>query len=287
MGRFSNSVALAKSSWGVLKADKELAAIPVASFVVSTAVAVLFGGAAYFSLHKTPVAAGTYSVTGSSATSSFSPTPVTYVVGALGYLVVTFVITFFAAALVAGAHERLTGGIPSLGRAFAAAWSRLPQIVGWSLLSGIVGLVISSIESRGLIGRVVGNVLDVAWRLTTWLTIPVIIVEGPGPVDALKRSASLFKRTWGENVIAQAGFGILSFLALLPGVLLGIVITPIVPVIGIVLLVVWFAVVTTVMAALNGIYKTALYMHASGHPVHWFDERALASAFAPKAGLFR
>jgi hypothetical protein len=287
MSRFSNSVALARSSWGVLRTDKELVVIPIASFVVSSIVAVVFGGAVFFSFHKVSVASTAYSVTGSSASSTYTPTPLTYVVGAVGYLAIMFVVTFFTAALVASAYQRLTGGSPTLGSAFAAAWAKLPQIAGWSLLSGVVGLIIQSIESRGIIGRIVGNLLDVAWRLTTWLTIPVIMVEGPGPVDALKRSASLFKQTWGENVIAQAGFGIVGFLAILPGLVVGGLVTMVVPIVGIALIVLWVTVVSTVMSALNGIFRTALYMHASGRPVQWFDQQALEAAFRPKTGAFR
>ena len=50
MRRISNSIALAKSSWAVLKTDKELAVIPVLSFLATLAVMALAGGGVYFSL---------------------------------------------------------------------------------------------------------------------------------------------------------------------------------------------------------------------------------------------
>ena len=190
MGRISNSMALARSSWAVLKADKQLAVIPVVSFFVSLAVTVLFGGAFLLSLTHTPAPAATsataYSVTGT-PTSTWSPTPVSFVVGAVGYLCVWFVITFFTGALVAGAHQRLTGGTPTLGSAFGAAWERFSQLMGWSVLSGVVGLIIQQIERQGILGAILGNIADIAWRLCTWLAIPVIMVEGVGPLAALKR----------------------------------------------------------------------------------------------------
>jgi hypothetical protein len=163
----------------------------------------------------------------------------------------------------------------------------VPQLLGWSLLSGIVGLIIEQIESRGLIGAIVGNVLDVAWRLTTWLTIPVIVAEGPGAFGALKRSSSLFKRTWGENMIAQVAFGLIGFALLVPGLLVGGLLVTIVPLVGIAVLIVWLAVTSTVMAALNGIFRSALYVHATGAPVAWFDQAALEGAFRPRARLLR
>jgi len=287
MGRFSNSMALAKSSWGVLKADKELAVIPVASFVVSLAVIVIFGGAFFLSLNRHTVAAGEFSVSGTAATSTFSTTPLSFVVGALGYLCVWFVVTFFTGALVAGAHERLTGGDPTLGSAFAAAWERFAQLMGWSALSGVVGLIIQQIERQGILGAILGNVADIAWRLCTWLAIPVIMIEGLGAVSALKRSGALFKRTWGENVIAQMGFGLLGLALFLPGALIGGLLFPIVPVAGVVIFGLWAGVTTTIMASLNGIFRTALYMYAAGQHVHWFDEQTLSDAFRPKTSLFR
>ena len=46
------------------------------------------------------------------------------------------------------------------------------------------------------------------------------MLEDLGPDHALKRSGTLFKQTWGENIVAQLGFGLLGFVALLPGLLL-------------------------------------------------------------------
>src|SRR3954451_22028011 len=107
MRRLANSWAMLQASWRVLQSDKELMAIPVMSFFATAAVAILSGGAIYFSLaHHTAVEPGQ---------STLSPTPLTYAVGAIPSLLITFVVTFFAAALVAGARERLLGGNPTLG----------------------------------------------------------------------------------------------------------------------------------------------------------------------------
>ena len=104
MGRFSNSLDLAKASLAVLKQDKELAAIPLASTVTNAVVAVAFGGGAYLTLqHVTDPQPGQ---------STLSPTPFTYVVGIVGLVLIALIAQFFAAVLVAGADERLGGGRP-------------------------------------------------------------------------------------------------------------------------------------------------------------------------------
>jgi hypothetical protein len=276
MRRISNSWALAKSSWAVLRTDKELAVIPVIAFLTTLAVIALFGGGVYFTL--------TEKVSQPGNTTSMQPTPVSYVVGAVGYLAVTFVVTYFGAVIVSGAHQRLTGGNPTLGSAFAQASSRLGQIFAWSMLTGTVGLILQAIRSRaGFLGTIVVNLVGMAWEIVTWLAVPVVVVEGTGPIDSLKRSAGLFKQTWGENLIAQGGFGILGMLLMVPAIVIAMLVGVAIPVAGLLLAAVWVAVVAVILSALNGIYRTALYMFAAGEQAPMgFDQQLLAGAFAPK-----
>jgi hypothetical protein len=292
MSRFGTSIELARSSWSVLKAEKELLAIPVASFVVTSLVVAAFGGAMWLTVSETTVVGSTRS-TGAGrdltvGATELAPTPLTYGVGILAYIVVTFVVTYFAAALVAGAWQKLNGENPTLGTSFGAATKRIGPIAGWALLSGTVGLLIQAVEERlGVVGQILGSALGMAWRVVTWLAVPVIVVEGIGPWPSLKRSASLFKQTWGENLIAAGGFGLLGFLVILVGMVISGALFVVVPIAGIVLFVLWIAVTSTVLAALNGIYRTALYAFAAGHQIQWFDQAQLQAAFKPKTGLLR
>lgn len=276
MRRISNSIALAKSSWSVLKTDKELALIPVLSFLATLAVMALAGGGVYFSL--------TEKVTQPGNSPSVQATPLTYAVGAIGYLAITFVVTYFAAVLVSGAHQRLTGGNPTLGSAFAQASSRLGPILAWSLLTGTVGLILQAIRSRaGILGNIVVSLVGMAWEIVTWLAVPVVVVEGTGAIDSLKRSANLFKKTWGENLIAQAGFGVLGLLLMIPAVVVMLLVGVAIPLAGLAIAALWVAIVSVVLSALNGIYRTALYMYAAGEPATaYFTQEQLEAAFTPK-----
>jgi hypothetical protein len=280
MGRISNSISIAKASWHVLKQDKELAVLPVLSFVSTTAVLGVFGGLAWITVNQT---------TSGTGSTEYQASPLTYVVGVLAYVAATFAAMFFLAALVSGAHQRLTGGSPNLGTALGGAAKRLPQIFGWSVLVATVGLILQAIEERaGFVGVIVANLIGMAWQIVTWLAVPVIIVEGTGPITSLKRAASLFRQTWGENLIAQAGFGLLGLVAALPGVVVGVALVVIGPaanvVLGIVLGVLWIAAVAIVLSALNGIYRTALYLYvATGEVPAAFPKDAVEQAFAPRS----
>lgn len=274
MGRFASSWELAKCSWGVLKTDKQLAAIPVFSFIATAVVVALFGGGAYFTLDITDKVGQSDTV---------SATPVTWVVGIVGYLAITFVVTFFASVLVAGAYQRLTGQHPTLGTAFSQAGSRIGAIFLWSMLTGTVGLILQAIkEKAGFIGVIVGNIVGMAWEIVTWLAVPVVVVEGTGPISSLKKSAGLFKKTWGENLIAQGGLGLLGLLAMLPGLLIALLVGLAVPVAGIAIAVLWVVAVSIVLSALTGIFKTALYLYANGQPIDAFPTAVLAGAFKTK-----
>jgi hypothetical protein len=278
MGRIANSWALAKSSWAVLKADKELAAIPVLSFVATAVVLAIFGGLAYGTIDQVTEAGET----------SYSATPLTYLAGVVGYLGVTFVVTYFVAVLVAGAYQRLTGDDPSLTTAFGAANARLGPIFLWSMLTGTVGLILQMLRERlGFLGQIVVNLVGMAWEIVTWLAIPIVVVEGTGPIESLRKSAGLFKKTWGENLIAQGGFGLLGIVVVLPIALVAGAIATAIPLVGIALGVVGIALVSIVLSALNGIYRTALYLFAStGTTPDYFSDEEMRAAFAAKKSRF-
>ncbi len=266
---------MAGTSWRVLQSDKQLMVIPVLSFLCAMAVALLSGGAVYFSLHRVVEVDGT---------TSLGATPLTWVVGAVAYLLITFVVTFFAAALVAGARERMTGGRPTLGSAFSSASRRLPEIFLWSLLTGTVGLILNAIENRGgLLVRLVVRAIGMSWRIVTWLAVPVIVAEGTGPITSLKRSAGLFRQTWGENLVGQLGFGLIGLLAMLPGLLIAGLLMVNLPVAGIVVGFLWVAAVSVVISTMTGIFRTVLYQFASGGALPpEFDHAALSAAFTSR-----
>jgi Family of unknown function (DUF6159) len=277
MGTFQRSLALAKAAWAVLKQDKELAILPVLSFASFLVIAGLFV------LPIVAIASGTSE--GDNATSN----PVVWVIGAIAYFVVTYAMIFFNAAIVCGADERLRGGDPTLGSALRGARERAGVLLPWALLSATVSLVLRAIEERaGFIGRIVIGLVGIAWTLVTFLVIPILVVERIGVLDAVKRSASLFKRTWGENVVTNGGIGLLGFFAILAG---AIVVVPLVLVggvataAGIVVGIAWIAIVSVVMTTLSGIVSIALYRYAVDGEVPGFGTEQLQGAFRARRGL--
>ncbi len=268
MGRLQNSIALAKASWQILRADKELLLLPVMSGIATILVAASF---ILPMLSRTGITEEF--VTGGN---------ILYL--ALMYFVLAYITIFFNAALVSAAHERLEGGDPTLRSALAGAASRAGRIIGWALISAVVSIIIRAIEERaGFLGRIVIGLVGMAWSVVTFLVLPIIVIEGAGAGAAVKRSATLFRSTWGENLSAQVGLGIVGFLAMLPAVAL-MVLGALAGALSGVFIgvgVLWIVVVAVVIVALSGIFQTALYHFAvdGQAPSGYFDNQVMADAF--------
>lgn len=274
MGRFARSWELAKASWQTLRADRELLALPVFSFLVSLAVIGVGIGLVFIIDYE--------STTG---LENFELSPAGTIVLVIASATLAVVATFFQAAMVGGARERLTGGDPTIASAIGVASSRLGVIVPWALFSWTVGMVLRAIEERaGALGAFIVRALGAAFRVVTFLAVPVLVVEQLGPVDTLKRSGELFRRTWGENLIAQAGLGIIGFLAILPAVVVGGIIgAAINPILGIIVALPLVGVVIVVMTSLTAIFQTALYQYVTTDEVpSTFQDAGLPEAFGQR-----
>jgi hypothetical protein len=130
-----------------------------------------------------------------------------------------------------------------------------------------------------------------AWGLITFLAIPVIAIEGSGPVATIRRSASLFRERWRGQVTGNVAIGgAVALFGILPGVLL--VVAGIVlwtsdgnggeVALGMVLTAAGVALVcvaSVVSQALRQVFGIALYRYtADGAVVPDFTEEELASA---------
>jgi hypothetical protein len=270
-GRLQNSIDLAKGSWGVLRDDRKLMVLPLLSGLAMLVVALVFFG---------PVALIVNNGSGDSSK------PVAWILGAIGYLAITYVLVFFNAALVFAADKRLRGEPVTIGEAVHAAGARAHVLLPWAVLSATVSIALRALEERaGIIGRIVGSLVGLAWSLVTFLVLPVLVIEQLGPIEAVKRSTELFKRTWGENMIANAGIGIVALIATLIGVIPCVLLISIggpIAVLGIIAVVAWVIGVQIVAAALTGILQMALYRFAVDGTVPGFDLDQLRGAFRPR-----
>ncbi|MFO7548004.1 MAG: DUF6159 family protein [Acidimicrobiia bacterium] len=141
----------------------------------------------------------------------------------LGIYLASFSVIYFNVALAAAADEALAGREPDLAAARGVARGRLGLVAGWAVVSVAVSLILGAVRDRGgSAGRAVAGIGGAIWSLVTFLVVPVLAFEGIGPVAAMKRSASLFRERWGQQVTGNVVIGGASGLVAFLGILLGI-----------------------------------------------------------------
>ena len=205
ISRFGRSWLLIKASWGVLRSDGELLVLPFLSGIATVIVAAAFIGMGAIS--------GAFKEMQHGGPDALAPS--FYAGIFVFYVVQYFIIIFFNTALVGAAIEKLDGGDPTVGSALALAQSRIGSILGYAVISATVGVLLRMLAERlGFIGRIVEAGVGLAWTVTTFLVVPVLAAEGIGPIEAIQKSATLLKKTWGENLIGNAGISfVLSIVA--------------------------------------------------------------------------
>src|SRR6516165_1661084 len=118
---------------------------------------------------------------------------------------------------------RFAGQDPTLADGLRRAASRIEAIMMWSILSATVGQIARALEERaGWIGRLIIGATGLGWSMATYLVIPVLVMEDAGVMDSIRRSSSLLRNTWGEQLISGIAFGWLTLLFAIPGVVLGV-----------------------------------------------------------------
>lgn len=278
--RISNSWELFQASARVLSKDKELLLFPVISFIALIVVSAIF---------FIPMAiGGILDSLFSEDFGFFSLVPLF-----LFYIVQYFVIFFSNTALVGAALIRLRGGDPTLRDGFRIAASHFGPILGYALIAATVGIILkaASERNRGLT-RFVVNLIGMAWNIGTYLVVPILAVEDVGPIDAIKRSVELLKKTWGEQIAGNFGLGAISAIVSIGLVGIGGAFTIFaisaqldIWVIVIVLVILVFALMllALVNSTLTGIYTAAVYQYAAdGQLESYFEPDLIQSAFTSR-----
>jgi uncharacterized protein DUF6159 len=288
--RIGRGWGIAKASWAVVKLHPKLLLLPV------------FSGLAFLLLVGTigaSVFAGSKSDSIRHLVQEVQPTgPVAWGLLFAFYFACSFIIIFFNAALIFCALQSFAGKEPSLRAGIATAAGRLPQILAWALVAATVGLILNALQNflrdrLGFIGSLLGGIAETAWAVVTYFVVPVVVVDGVGPVEAVKRSSAILKRTWGEAIGGEGGLGFISILFFLPLVLLfgllgstglGVWASPPVAIALIGLVGVYLVALVVVFTALGTIFRTGAYIYATtGKAPSNMDPALLQGTFRAKS----
>jgi hypothetical protein len=272
MKRIRRGWALTKKSWGLLNSHRELVRFPLFGGIATIILGLVFLGPGAFALDKHSYGIGVPLVV-------------------LGIYVLSVVGIYFSVGLAACADRIFRGESGTFSDGIAVANSRFGAICGWAALSTAIAVVIGLLENQGgALGDIAGRLVGAAWSLVTFLAVPVIAIEGTGPFPTLKRSASLFRERWGQQITGNLAIGgvvfLLGFLPAVALIVVGVIIWPSTGFLGAVLIVIGALIICVALLiskALSGIFGVALYRYAlDGDVVGGFTQEDLESAVRQK-----
>lgn len=287
MNIFSRSWQITKLSFSVINKDRELLWFALLSFISSAlfAVAMIFPSIVPDLIY------------GDKAIDTLEIYQ--YVIIFITYFGLAFIATFFNVCVVYTTKVRFEGGNATFSESFRFALSRAGLIVRWSLLSATVGLLLKILEQVAsgfgkageIVARIIIGLLGAAWSIATIFVVPILVYEGLGPVDSVKKSMRAVKETWGESLVKSIGLGLMTFLAYILAIAVGIGLTILLTsqfqtvglITGIVVGGCLLLVTGLVFKVASTIFNTALYVYANEQIVAAdFDEDVIKGAFREK-----
>jgi hypothetical protein len=274
MSRIKRGWGLTKKSWTLLNGHRELIRFPLYGAFATVPLALLFFGPGLYLLDKDSLAGAI-------------PLLV------IGVYVLSVVGFYFSVGLAAAANMIFNGEQATVADGLAVARANFSQICGWAAISTAISVFMAVLENQGgIAGNIAARLVGMAWSLVTFLAVPVIAIEGTGPVETLKRSASIFRQRWGQQITGNIAIGAAVFLiGVLPAVLLivaGVALWSSASFLGALLVVIGalvLAIAMLVSRALSGVFGVALYRYAlDGKAVGGFTQDELESAVKVKKG---
>jgi len=290
---FGRSWDITKTSFNVIKQDKELLLFPILAgffsiifliimifpFIITSLVNTFFGEAL--------------------------GTILEYVAVFILYLGFAFIATFFNVCAVYTIKKRFEGGNAGFFESLKFALSKIHLIFAWSVVSATVGLllnILSNIAQKlgpigSLIMGIVVSLLGGIWGIITIFVVPAMVYDNVGPLAAIKSSALTLKKTWGESLIRYVGLGLAQAIimigVLVIGIIVSIILMIVLPILGIIVflgLLLFLVLIALVFSLLNTVFNTALFVYArTGTVPQGYNPEVIKSAFKQKQvkkGLF-
>jgi len=176
----------------------------------------------------------------------------------------------------------------SLKEGLHAASTHFLQLYNWNSYVGTIGIFFNlfqiilkklSFYERMFCG--------LRWNIATYFAIPIIMSDKTGPVQTIKRSATLVRNTWGTNLRTHFGFLPLlllaRFLSLFPLILGAIAGGRRNIIIGTTITIIFIIIITMISSATRTILACALHRYAAeGEIVPEFNEKSIKKAFVKR-----
>lgn len=208
MGKFKASWRLFKQSFHLLCQDKEVLLFPILSTLTLCFITVML----YLAFIENSLVSNIEIKEGSAVSQDM------IVYGALFiyYIFSYFIATYFKVGLTAIVYARINGNDLSFGQGISQANGIAGKIFVWSLIASTVGIILQIISDKfKSIGRIAANLLGAGWSIVTLFIAPTLLLDNVSVWKSIGRSAEVFKKTWGETLILNVSFGLITFFAII------------------------------------------------------------------------
>ncbi len=297
IGRIRRGWQITKSSWHILRLDKELTALPFMSFVVALVALLPIGLILWQTTEIIDTSTREIVVDQAYYQTSLEPWQM-FALGFIAYFITTLVANIFGGAIIYGATQRFRGNDPTLRTSIDGAMRKLQPLILFSLMMTTVGLFFQFLEERlPFAGALAARLFDAAWTIANIFAIPVIVLSEKNvqPLDATKQSVQVIKKVWGEGIVANIGITIIAFISYLIYIMVagaasiaayslggGESISAPLVIVGS-LAIAGFIGLILIFTTLTSIAKAALYHYAmTGTAPGPFDKELLRTSMTPK-----
>ena len=206
--RWHNSYYLVMSAWRTLMLNKSVfARLTIVPFLWTLGIMVLMGVGVV----------ATSTITDNAIRGPLTDNSLlTIAYGAIIYLALSYIANYYAGATVIAALAQFEGRLIRYKESMQAVQQHRKEIFAFSLLTSTIGYILQLIEERlPFAGKIATWLVGTAWAIAAMFAVPVIVTtkQKISALDAVRNSAGIIKKTWGENIIVNSGIAAVGILA--------------------------------------------------------------------------
>lgn len=285
VGRLRASFLLFKESWRFLSLDREMLWVSPITVLLN-----LFLLGIIFAVILVAIAAS-----GDTLSNPVVSKQVEYFVLFVCYVAAALSLALGQAAIVHTVYTRMHGGDATLEQSLRVAFSHTGSLIIWSCITSTVGVVLQMLSRHKLLGLIVAAFFGTAWGILTYFVVPAMVLDKKSAFTSIPRSASVFKRMWGETLVSNFSLGAVFFLAhfLVLVSFLGLFVVAasyrnapaliLLCIVG----VLWIIIASIVHSTLNAVLRTLLYIYATENVVPTnFNSELLSAMLQKRASSF-
>lgn len=213
----------------------------------------------------------------------------------LAYLVTSFVSTYFLVAMLIAFKSYESGEKIGMAEALSMTRPYALRVLEWALFYTTLIMLLRLVESRfrGISQIIIAGIGSLGITVATFFAVPAILEKKVGPIDAVRESFTVIKRTIGPIFAGVGYIDLYTLVFALSGFLLAIGGAALISTILFKLIVVGAGVSLIVVGlVLNftyfNIFKLILYDYFNGNALpEGIDEKTVQAAIKRRRGLIR